>query len=182
MHAVTTPIWVEFRFVANQPLQYDMYLPQEAGLYVIYSNHAPNGQQYYIGPTDNLYMRFQPRFAVCHDLGLAPGDLTHIRVYTIEVWICFQGQAQERPNIGPSNEGRVLWRSGMIDVEHLLIRTFMQGFGCQLRNAQKTDPFQHVLPTNAPLLWTLDDRAGIGVIHGHSLDNQGFGLMVHQTY
>ena len=178
MHG-NTPVWVDFRFVRDQPLQYGMALPHRPRLYVIHNTHLPT--QYYIGSTGNLHDRFQPRLAACNEVGLTQNDLTHIHVYTIEIWCRLDGQGPEQPSQGPGNEGRVVWRSLLIDVEHILIRTFLQGFGCQLRNTGKTGPYQHVVAIQGPLCWQLHDQAGIGVLGGHAFHQRWYQLAEWET-
>ena len=58
-------------------------------------------------------------------------------------------------NATPGNDGI----SGGIDVEHLLIRTYIRHIGVNVRNIQKVGPFQN--STGELLRWSLVNNAGI---------------------
>jgi hypothetical protein len=177
---------LEFRFVANQTLQYHddgtvgvtPDLTESARMYIIHNPRSP--RPYYIGTgasrvggDGNLRRRLQDHFEACYELGFSLDEVTHIRIFTIEVVV------DDRWSETPDLLGRVpVWTLGeMINVQHLLIRTFAVRFRVLVRNmTDAPGSFQNRDLGERRLRWQLTDRVGVGFINGHQVHGRTFEL------
>ena len=100
-------------------------------LYVITNSGSPTSA--YVGVAQNAVHRFAPRLEALRECGIGPGEVAKTRVMIFKVRL--NGTLK---NIGQYGD------VGATDVEHLLIRSFMNCGGWNVRNIQKTTPFMTV--------------------------------------
>ena len=116
-------------------------------------------QSLYIGAAADVAQRFAGRLAVCRELGFAQTEVTHIRVFTIEVNTQVYGLSQMVPT-PPDDNGRT---SGPqpVDAEHVLIRTCTQLFHWPVRNSAKMNEYRNYRAVSSTLMWMLVDEAAM---------------------
>jgi hypothetical protein len=154
-----TAINLTFSYVTTHTLQYNNNqvtanpaIPSSNGLYVILNNST--NRWIYVGTASNILQRFNQRFQVCVELGLGQNDVANIRIYTIQIYT----NQQLTP---PGNNGRTTNTFQSIDVEHLLIRTYMSGFHQAVRNTGKIGQFFN--HQGVAISWSLVDNGGTGI-------------------
>ncbi len=133
-------------------------LTTSARLYVIH-NETTN-YKVYVGTATDVKDRFKGRIDVCRELGFSQEQMDAISFFVVQIKI----------DDTPAPPDKYGW-SGGIDVERLLIRTYMQKIGWSVRNSVKTEQFQN--GTGGTLQWELVNNAGIinfGT-HNYSLTN-----------
>lgn len=147
------PILINYNYVSIHTINYNngninaVYaLPQASRLYVIVN--GTTGHPVYIGTADNVQNRFTPRLEAMRELGFNQNALNPIQVLVIQTQV-------NGVNTTPGNTGI----AGGIDVEHLLIRTYMGHLNLPVRNIQKTAAFQNA--SGQRIDWTLTNNAGI---------------------
>lgn len=126
-------------------------------LYVIY-NDATN-RPFYIGTAQNLTARFAPRNEALREVGFDHATVANAIIWSVQI----QVDGVNRP---PDNAGRSMG----IDVEHLLIRTYISHIDA-VRNIQKVAQFTNT--SGQRLDWSLVNNAGIANfgVHNYSLAN-----------
>jgi hypothetical protein len=132
---------------------------QASRLYVIH-NPATN-RPIYVGTAANLQDRFDPRLRAMREMGFSQVELNNILVMEVQIQV-------DGVNRTPGDNGV----AGGVDVEHLLIRTYIQNIGVNVRNIQKTAEFNN--NTGQQINWTLNNNAGIqnfGGPHNYNLAN-----------
>src|SRR5262249_46841852 len=158
MHMMVNPVInLRFSYVSQHILQYannlvnaNPVLPAANRLYVI-QNQQTN-RWFYIGTAANVSNRFTARWTACRDMGFGQNEVNGIRVFTIDVFT---------NNVStPPGDNGVTWGPPALDVEHLLIRTYMSGLNATVRNLNKTQNFPNY--QGVALNVTLVDNAGIG--------------------
>jgi len=120
-------------------------LPSSSRLYVIYNNST--NRPYYIGTAVSLKNRFSPRLEVIREMGFDQNCLDEILIFEIQIEV--DGKFRT-----PGDDGI----AGGIDVEHLLIRTYINSLNENVRNIQKVTPF--INNTGTLLSWNLLNSAG----------------------
>jgi hypothetical protein len=135
-------------------------LINQGRLYVI---HNPSTQRhYYIGTANDLQARFAERMQICREMGFTNlGQLDQITIFVIRLVINNQA-------VQPDNQGM----AQAIDVEALLIRTYISRVGVPVRNVHKSNqPF--VNTTGQPIHWRLINNAQIQNFgqHNYNLAN-----------
>ncbi|MGH1384418.1 hypothetical protein [Kordia sp.] len=133
---------------------------QASRLYVIH-NPATN-RPVYVGTSANLRDRFILRLEIIREMGFSQVELNNIIVMEVQIQI-------DGVNRTPGEDGV----AGGIDVEHLLIRTYIQNIGLNVRNIQKTAVFNN--NTGEQINWTLNNNAdieGFGGPYNYNLANE----------
>jgi hypothetical protein len=155
----TTAIDLRFAYTTTHTLQYNNgqvtanpAIPPSNGLYVILNNST--NRSVYVGTASNILQRFSQRFQVCVELGLGQNDVASVRIYTIQIYT----NQQLTP---PGNNGRTTNTYQSIDVEHLLIRTYISGFNRAVRNTGKIGQFFN--HQGVTINWSLVDNGGTGI-------------------
>lgn len=120
-------------------------LPQDRRLYVIYNNST--NRPFYIGTAANIQDRFEPRFAAMREMGMNQVALDEILIMVVQI------------QVDGVNTPPVAGVSGGIDVEHLLIATYIGGLNFNVRNIQKVGTFTN--NTGGVLDWHLNNVVGI---------------------
>jgi hypothetical protein len=115
-------------------------------LYVIHNETTNN--KVYVGTATDVQDRFKGRIDVCRELGFSPEQMDPISFFVVQIKI------DDTP-APPDQYGHSLG----IDVEHLLVRTYMQKIGWSVRNVVKTSTFLN--PTGTELKWELVNGANI---------------------
>ncbi len=121
-------------------------LPGQSRLYVIYNGST--NRPVYVGTASNVQNRFAGRLEVCRELGFSDDQLGPISVMVVQILV----------NGAPATPGDIGISAG-IDVEALLIRTYLMHLQWNVRNIQKVTPFTN--GTGTVLQWTLTNACGI---------------------
>lgn len=129
------PIDVDFNYRAvhnvyknGGAIFYNPALPHSSRLYVIRNTQA-NNFPYYIGTANNISHRFDGRAEVVREFGFRTNEINNISIAIVQITV----NGVSRP---PHDNGV----SAGIDVERLLIRSYMQQ-GRGVRNISKVAPF-----------------------------------------
>ena len=125
-------------------------IPAANRLYVIQNTTTLRG--FYIGTAANVSGRFTARFTASRELGFGQNEVGVIQVFTVNVLT--NGAST------PPGDNGVTWGPPAIDVEHLLIRTYVSGLNQGVRNLNKIAQFPNYL--GVALNLSLVDNAGIG--------------------
>jgi hypothetical protein len=160
MHGVPRPIYainLTFDYVSRHTLQYNNpdvsaipAIPAVNRLYVI-ENHLTH-RWFYIGTAADVASRFTGRFTACRELGFGQNEVGATQVYIVNV-------LTNGASTPPGDNGRT-WGPPAIDVEHLLIRTYVSGLHQNVRNINKIAPFPNY--QGVALNVALVDHAGLG--------------------
>jgi hypothetical protein len=127
-------------------------LPAQSRLYVIHN--ATTNRPVYVGTANNVQNRFGCRLEASRELGFGNDELTPITVMVVQILV--GGVASTPGDSGISSN---------IDVEALLIRTYLQHLQWNVRNIQKVTPFTN--GTGTVLQWSLVNGCGIANFGGH---------------
>jgi hypothetical protein len=134
-------------------------------LYVIQNDSTTHN--IYVGTALHVNDRFGPRATVCRELGFSQIDMDDIKIFVVQISI--DGVAATPGDTGVSTAAGY-----SIDVEWLLIRTYVEELHLSVRNINKLSQFHNGLATR--INWNLVDNAGIG-FGGHNYYlNAGFFL------
>jgi len=157
MFVVPPPINVTFSYVSMHTLQNagglvnaNPPIPHADRLYVIYNTSTI--RPVYVGSAANGQARFNPRQIASREMGLSQNDLNPIWIFIVQVFLNGVGKH-------PGNDGIVVGGGHAVDVEHLLIRTYIGHYNWNVRNINKTGMFNNFY--NTVLNWTLVNNAGI---------------------
>jgi hypothetical protein len=120
-------------------------LPQKPRLYVIVN--TATAYPFYIGTAVDVQDRFDVRVKSIRDMGFSATELGTILIYVVQVKV----------NGNPSPPDKHGVSSG-IDVEHLLIRTYIANFKVNVRNASKVNQFTNT--TSGTLSYDFTDLTG----------------------
>ncbi len=137
-------------------------LTTSSRLYVIYN--ATTTHPVYVGTSDDVQNRFGNRIDVCRELGYSQAQMDPISIFVVQIKI-------DGTPMTPGQYGV----SGGIDVEHLLIRTYLRQVNVNVRNAVKLGIFTN--STGGKLSWNLENNAGIANFGTHNYylnNNQSF--------
>jgi len=117
-------------------------------LYIIYNQST--ARPLYIGIAKNLQNRFKGRLQTMREMGFNQTQLDSI--YIIEVQLKLNTKART-PNYIYERKG--------LDVEHLLIRTYVELLRIGVRNTEKISNFRNLLLEN--LSWTITNDLDINI-------------------
>lgn len=133
-------------------------LTSSSRLYVIYNPATTH--PVYVGTADDVQDRFGGRIDVCRELGFSQTEMNPILIFVVQIKI-------DGTPMTPGQYGI----SGGIDVEHLLIRTYMTQLNYNVRNVNKVSQFYN--GTGSKIEWDLVNSAGITNfgVHSYSLNN-----------
>jgi hypothetical protein len=121
----------------------------------------------YVGTALHLDDRFDPRVTACRELGFSQIQMDPVWIFAVQVLI------DDKP-APPGDKGISSGGGWDIDVEWLLIRTYLQELKLSVRNINKIGPFYN--GTGGPILWDLVDNAALGFgRHAYKL-NSGYYL------
>jgi hypothetical protein len=140
-------------------------LPDRARLYAI--RNTSNARLFYLGTAVSVKDRFAPRWEVLREMGLDQNALNVMAVWVVHIQI---NGVNRPPNLyGVSGKpGGV-----QIDVENLLIRTYVAKFGTAVRNIAKWQNFTN--DTGDILNWTIENDVNVNVpdqyTGAYTLDN-----------
>lgn len=126
-------------------------LPNRSRLYVIFNDST--NRTVYVGTAESVQDRFKDRIDAVQHLGFSQSQLDAIFIAVIH--ITFDGK-----NTPPHDDGKAQG----VDVEHLLIRTYITPLGCLVRNTLKTEQFLN--KSGQTLTWELKNSAGIANFGG----------------
>lgn len=110
-------------------IKYIPSIPNEKGLYVIYN--ASTERKYYIGTSSTLQERFNTRARSVQELGFNNNEIQGIKIYIVKTKL--NGQPKLPGDQGTLENG--------LDVEWLLIRSYIQKGMVYVRNANKINNF-----------------------------------------
>lgn len=143
-------------------------LPSADRLYVIY-NDATN-RKVYIGTSKNVQKRFDPRIEALRELGFSQATLDDVVMYIVQI------KTNGLPS-PPGDKGEI-FSNGTIDVERLLVQTYIEIFNVSVRNVVKTEPFKN--QTSQKIRWQLVNEGNLivpDVVFGHTWElNAGRSL------
>ncbi|WP_420233170.1 hypothetical protein ACN079_01155 [Pseudomonas sp. ABY48] len=147
---------ITFTYESEHTFQLNLSIPKavpafnaSGRLYVIFNQGTA-----YIGTSSNIKARFKERLRAIRELGFSQNELDDIRAYAVQIQI-------DGVNTPPNDAGY----SGTIDVEGLLILTYITQLGYSVRNIEKWQLF--VNSTGARINWNLVLGHGINVPHLH---------------
>ncbi len=133
-------------------------IPRAGRLYVILNNST--ARTVYVGTSSDVKARFVSRLQVIREMGFDVGSPT---IFIVQIQI---NTVYTQPGDDGIADG--------IDVEHLLIRTYVKLLGLNVRNVTKWGVFRNT--TTDKLIWSLNNQAGItdfGGPYRYSLEPNG---------
>lgn len=136
-------------------------IPQDARLYVIYNDSTD--RHVYVGTATNVQNRFNPRIEALREFGFSEDQLKKIFIMIVQIKI--DGYNKPPDNYGKAGD------NPEIDVEHLLVRTYVEKLNVNARNIDKASKkFKN--ETGGKLTWSLVNNAGIQNfgVHNYGLD------------
>lgn len=123
-------------------IKYTPSIPREKGLYVIYN--ASTEKKYYIGTSSDIQKRFDSRARSVQELGFNNNEIQGIKIYIVKTKL--NGQSKLPGDQGTLENG--------LDVEWLLIRSYLQKGQVYVRNANKINNFVNATGENLSVSFT----------------------------
>jgi hypothetical protein len=124
-------------------------LPADKRLYVIYNDST--NRRVYIGTSTDVKARFKPRIEALREFGFSKATLDEVVMYIVQIKT---NQASTPPN----DKGEIM-SYGVIDVERLLVQTYIKIFNVSVRNVVKTEAFKN--HTSQKITWQLVNEGNL---------------------
>lgn len=133
-------------------------LPTSSRIYVV--QNLTTAYKYYIGTAANVRDRFTERLIACRVWGFDQGEADAITIWVFQI-VTKVGARGAEVYATPGNTGVSTTAAGDVDVEWLLVRTFTEELGKNVRNVTKTGPFLNPFG-GYDLVWTIDKNGIAG--------------------
>ena len=144
---------VEFIKKSEHKLKYDKgdisikpALSNDSSLYVIYNNSTD--REVYVGTAKEVKDRFKQRTEALREWGFKESQIEKIKIYVIQIKV--NGDSSTPGDKGVTKEN--------VDVEKLLIRTYIEKRNKKVRNVDKTTAF--INRVDSRLEWELKGFEG----------------------
>lgn len=133
----------------NGFISYSPALREDSRLYIIHNPKA--ARQFYIGTSVNVKQRFEGRLDALRDCGLQ-NMLSEIVIVTVQIKI-------NTKFCPPGTRGISMDKNSNtnIDVEHILIRSYIKNFGL-VNNTNKVGPFSNKLGQAINCTFSVHDK------------------------
>jgi hypothetical protein len=124
-------------------------LPADKRLYVIYNDST--NRHVYIGTSTDVQKRFKPRIEALREFGFSKAMLDDVVMYIVQI------KTNQAPT-PPDDKGEI-FAYGVIDVERLLVQTYIKQFNVSVRNVVKTEAFTN--NTSQKIRWQLVNEGNL---------------------